>query len=127
MISSQRRRDAPIAPGWAATLLGLQRWAASATSPSPLLPSVGERSSLYTSLLLLPQPVAGVSLWLPLLGPAAGGLCSNTGSAGLAQWENKGPLAGDLSLFSPISFSDAFISSKQNAAERRTVSPRLLP
>lgn len=30
-------------------------------------------------------PVAGVSLWLLFLGPAAGGLCSNTGSAGLAQ------------------------------------------
>lgn len=60
----------------------------------------------------LAQMVAGVSLWLLLLGPAAGGLCSNTGSAGQAQWENKGPLAGDLSLFSPVSFSDAFISSK---------------
>lgn len=93
-------------------LPGLQRWALGTTSPSPLLPSTDECSSLCTSLLLLPQMVAGVSLWLLLLGPAAGGLCSNTGSAGLAQWENKGPLAGDLSLFSPVSFSNAFISSE---------------
>lgn len=125
--SEQARESHWLRTGSCPALLGLQRWAVGATSLSPLLLSMDEHSSLCTSLLLLPQTVAEVSPWLPFLGPAAGGLCSNTGSAGLAQWQNKGPLAGDLSLFSPISFSDAFISSEQNAAERRTVWLWLLP
>lgn len=94
--------------GSCCALLGLQMWAVG--------PPALHLSSPALQPLHIPPPlaqmVAGVSLWLLLLGPAAGGLCSNTGSAGRAQWENKGLLAGDLSLFSPVSFSDAFISSK---------------